>query len=121
MPTKTKRAARAQRRARIRSRVYGTAERPRLSVYRSNAEIYAQVIDDDRGHTIAAASSLDGDAALDTDDATKSDVAHKVGELVAERAKEAGVDAVVFDRGGFRYAGRVKALADGVREGGLDL
>ncbi len=120
MPTKTKRAARAQRRARIRSRVYGTAERPRMSVYRSNAEIYAQVIDDDRGHTIAAASSLDDDAAP-AEDTTKSGVAHRVGELVAERAKEAGVSAVVFDRGGFRYAGRVKALAEGAREGGLDL
>jgi large subunit ribosomal protein L18 len=121
MPTKTKRAARAQRRKRIRSRVYGTAERPRLSVYRSNAEIYAQVIDDDRGHTLAAASSLDGDAAVDEEEATKSDAARRVGELVAERAKEAGVSAVVFDRGGDRFAGRGRALAAGAREGGLDL
>jgi large subunit ribosomal protein L18 len=117
-PTK-KRRARQQRHARIRRKIHGTAERPRLSVYRSNSEIYAQVIDDDRGHTLAAASSLDGDAEVDGE--TKTDVARKVGELVAERAKDAGVDTVVLDRGGFRYAGRVQALAEGAREGGLDL
>ncbi len=114
-----KREARRRRHMRIRKDVHGTAERPRLSVYRSNAHIYAQLIDDDSGHTLVAASSLDGDTGLNGD-GTKTDVARRVGELVAERAKEAGIEAVVFDRGGFRYAGRVKALAEGARGSGLE-
>ncbi len=103
---------------RVAQKVRGTAERPRLSVYRSNAHIYAQVIDDDRAHTLAAASSLPGDVGPDGED--KTDVARRVGESLAERARDAGVDRVVFDRGGFRYAGRIKALAEGAREGGLE-
>ncbi|MGH3442441.1 MAG: 50S ribosomal protein L18 [Nitriliruptorales bacterium] len=120
MDPRKKRAGRARRHERIRSHLRGTAARPRLAVYRSNAHIYAQVVDDDRGHTLAAASSLEGDAGAGSG-TSKSDVAKRVGETLAERAKAAGIDAVVFDRGGFRYAGRVRALAEGAREGGLDL
>ena len=114
----TKYAARRRRRGRIRKRIHGTAARPRLSVYRSNVHIYAQLIDDDQGHTLAAASSKD--AGLTPDEDGKVGVAREVGKLIAERAKDAGVDHVVFDRGGNRYAGRIAALADAAREGGLE-
>jgi large subunit ribosomal protein L18 len=107
--------SRRRRHRRIRGKVSGTAERPRLAVSRSNMRIYAQVIDDDRGHTLAAAGSHE--AALR--DLPKGAAAAEVGKLVAARAKAAGVEAVVFDRGGYRYHGRVQALADGAREGGL--
>ncbi len=106
---------RDRRRKRIRGRVHGTAERPRLSVFRSNARIYAQVIDDVDGRTLAAAGSIE--AALR--DSSKTEAATEVGRLLAERAKAAGVTKVVFDRGGYLYHGRVKALADGARDGGL--
>ena len=96
----------------------GTGERPRLAVYRSNRYIYAQVIDDEAGHTLVAASSQE--PALRTKTLTV-DTAAEVGKLVASRAKEAGIDTVVFDRGGFKYHGRVKALAEAAREGGLKL
>ena len=107
---------RARRRRRIRKKIRGSAARPRLSVYRSNKHIYAQVIDDDGGSTIAQASSreLGQKGSLKTAEASKS-----VGKLVAERAKEAGVEEVAFDRGGYLYHGRVKSLAEGAREGGL--
>ena len=111
---------RKRRHVRVRAKVSGTPQRPRLNVFRSSAHIYAQVIDDTRGHTVVAASDLEGvvkDRA--GDGATKSARAKVVGQVVAERAKEAGVDAVVFDRGGFLYHGRVRAVADGAREGGL--
>jgi large subunit ribosomal protein L18 len=98
--------------------VHGTGERPRLAVYRSNRYIYAQVIDDEAGHTLVAASSQE--PALRTKTLTV-DTAAEVGKLVASRAKEAGIDTVVFDRGGFKYHGRVKALAEAAREGGLKL
>ena len=98
--------------------MHGTGERPRLAVYRSNRYIYAQVIDDEAGHTLAAASSQE--PALRTKSLTV-DTAAEVGKLVASRAKEAGIDTVVFDRGGFKYHGRVKALAEAAREGGLKL
>jgi large subunit ribosomal protein L18 len=112
--------ARKRRHKRIRARVYGTAERPRLNIYRSLANIYAQVIDDDAGHTIVSASTIDGEIAQKIDDEmTKSDAAKVVGEVLAQRAKAAGVEHVVFDRGGFRYQGRVAALADAAREAGL--
>ncbi len=113
----SKRESRLRRHARIRQHVQGTPDKPRLSVYRSNAHTYAQLIDDIRGHTVAAASTLEEE--IDTS-VTKTDAARQVGERIAERARAAGVDTVVFDRGGFRYAGRVKALAEGAREGGLD-
>jgi large subunit ribosomal protein L18 len=115
----TKRTARRRRHERLRRKVRGTAERPRLAVYRSNAGIYAQVIDDRAGKTLVAASSLDKDLTVDGEG--KKGVAAAVGKLVAERAKAAGISAVVFDRGGNRYMGRVAALADAAREGGLKL
>ena len=112
-----KRVLRERRRRRIRKKVKGTAERPRLSVFRSNRHIYAQVIDDQRGHTLAAASTLE--KGLDLAGMKKSEQARMVGKLIAERARQAGVEAVVFDRGGNLYHGRVKALAEAAREGGL--
>jgi large subunit ribosomal protein L18 len=111
-----KRAHREKRRKRVRRKIAGTAERPRLSVYRSNVHIYAQLIDDERGHTIAAADSREiGEAE------NRKDAARKVGELVARKAADAGVEEVVFDRGGNKYHGRIAALAEGAREGGLKL
>jgi large subunit ribosomal protein L18 len=115
MSVKTKPQARLRRRRRVRAKVRGTAERPRLSVFRSNKGIQAQVIDDVAGHTLAAVSWTEADLkTLGTMDQAK-----KAGELLAERAKSAGVETVVFDRGGYRFHGRVKALADGARESGL--
>lgn len=108
---------RDRRHRRVRRKVHGTAARPRLAVFRSNRYIYAQVIDDASGHTLAAASSQEADlrgAPLNVDTAAR------VGELVATRAKEAGVSAVVFDRGGYKFHGRVKALADAARQAGLE-
>lgn len=109
-------AARERRRRRVRGKVSGTAERPRLSVARSNSRIYAQIIDDDKGHTLAAAGSTEADLK----GLAKSDAAAAVGKLVAERARSAGVEAIVFDRNGYKYHGRVKTLADAAREGGLN-
>ncbi len=118
-----KNETRQKRHARVRKRVQGTPERPRLNIYRSSNNIYAQVIDDLAGRTLAAASSLD--ASLRGDKPAKStggniDAAKSVGSLIAERAKSAGVTKVVFDRGGYLYHGRVQALADAARENGLD-
>lgn len=112
-----KRVARRRRHERVRRHIRGTAERPRLSVYRSNTGIYAQVIDDTRGHTLAAASSLD--KGLEPEGEGKIGVSRAVGKLVAQRAQAAGITRVVFDRGGNRYHGRVKALAEAAREAGL--
>ena len=109
---------RARRHRRVRKKVSGTAERPRLAVFRSNSHIYAQVIDDVAGHTIAAASTAD--ASLRSGATGNLEAATNVGTLLAERAKAAGVERVVFDRGGFRYHGRVAALADAARAGGLE-
>ena len=116
---KSKTAAKGRRHARLRKRVTGTGERPRLVVTRSARHVFVQVVDDTQGRTLASASTMEGD--LRTFDGDKSAKARKVGELLAERAKKAGVEAVVFDRGGNRYAGRVAAIADGAREGGLSL
>ncbi len=117
---KRKSAARKRRHYRSRKHIMGTAERPRLAVYRSLVAIYAQVIDDQSGHTLASASTIDREVAKKiTDDMSKTDQAKLVGEVLASRAKAVGVDEVVFDRGGFRYQGRVAALADAAREGGL--
>ena len=110
--------ARKRRQFLVRKKVAGTSERPRLVVFRSSKHIVAQVIDDSKGHTLVAASSVESD--LRGADGTKSDKSVKVGELVAQRAKEAGISAVVFDRGGNRYAGRIAKLADAAREGGLE-
>jgi large subunit ribosomal protein L18 len=111
---------RQRRHLRVRAKVSGSAERPRLNVFRSSAHIYAQVIDDTQGHTLVAASSLEPDVLSRLGDGkTKMDKAKVVGALVGERAKAAGIDSVVFDRGGYKYHGRVKAVADGAREAGL--
>ncbi len=109
--------ARKRRHTRVRKRVKGTPARPRLAVFRSNKYIYAQVIDDVAGLTLAAASSLEGDLRAKN---LTVETAGEVGKLVAERAKQAGIDAVVFDRGGFPFHGRIKALAEGAREAGLE-
>ena len=114
---KIKATRRRRRRMGIRKRIVGGPGRPRLSVYRSLNHIYAQVIDDLAGRTIASASTREAD--LGAGSTGNADAAKKVGEAIAKRAKEQGVDTVVFDRGGFRYHGRIKALADAAREGGL--
>ncbi len=116
--TKDKQRARARRHYRVRKLVAGTAERPRLAVFRSNKHISAQVIDDRSGRTLAAASTVESDLRGGATGNIES--AKKVGALVAQRAKEAGVSRVVFDRGGFLYHGRVAALADAAREAGLE-
>jgi large subunit ribosomal protein L18 len=115
-----KRQARYTRHTRVRGRVEGTPERPRLNVFRSLANIYVQVIDDQKGHTLVSASSLDKDVASQIEGKTKSETAKIVGQVVAQRAKDAGISKVVFDRGGYKYHGRVAALAEGAREGGLE-
>ena len=119
MPSVAKlaRMRRQRRHQRIRNRVHGTAERPRLNVFRSSAHIHVQIIDDVAGHTLAAASSLEGPA---REAGTKTDKARVVGRLAAERARERGITKVVFDRGGYLYHGRVKAVADGARAAGLE-
>ncbi len=110
---------RERRRRRIRMKVSGTPERPRLSVFRSTDQIYAQLIDDVSGHTLVSASSIDKELKAQMDGKTKSEQATVVGKTVAERALATGIEQAVFDRGGFLYHGRIKALADGAREGGL--
>jgi large subunit ribosomal protein L18 len=117
--SKNKQAARARRQLRIRKRITGTAARPRLVVNRSARHMFVQVVDDSRGVTVASASTMEAD--LRSFEGDKSAKAKRVGELVAERAKAAGIEAVVFDRGGNRYHGRIAAVADGAREGGLAL
>jgi large subunit ribosomal protein L18 len=110
--------ARSHRHSRVRKKVAGTAERPRLAVFRSNKHIYAQLIDDVAGKTLVSASALDADAAKE---GKKQDVAKSVGTLLGKRAKDAGIQAVVFDRGGYQYHGRVAQVAAGAREAGLTL
>jgi large subunit ribosomal protein L18 len=117
---KSRSAARERRHTRVRTRILGTAERPRLNVYRSLSDIYVQVIDDGLGKTIVAASSIDRELRSQLSGLNKTEQARKVGQEVAVRAREKGILKVVFDRGGYRYIGRVKALADGAREGGLE-
>lgn len=110
----------ARRHRRVRARISGTAQRPRLNVFRSLTNIYAQVIDDISGHTLASASTIDREIAGQVEGKSKVEAAKIVGQALAQRAKAAGVGAVVFDRGGYRYHGRVAALAEGAREGGLE-
>jgi large subunit ribosomal protein L18 len=116
---KSRTQARVRRHARVRKNLTGSSARPRLNVFRSLAEIYAQIIDDEAGCTLVSASTIDHDLRSRMDGLKKTEQARMVGQVLAERAKEKGIDEVVFDRGGFRYIGRVKALADGAREGGL--
>ena len=119
MAITSKAAARGRRHARLRKKIVGTATRPRLVVTRSSRHVFVQVVDDSVGRTVASASTLEADLRAFAGDKTAK--ARKVGELVAERAKKAGIDTVVFDRGGNKYAGRVAAIAEGAREGGLEL
>jgi large subunit ribosomal protein L18 len=116
---KSRSEARVRRHAHVRIRVSGTATRPRLNVFRSLAEIYAQVIDDETGRTIASASTIDAILREKLTGLKKSEQAQLVGKEIAERAKAKGITEVVFDRGGYQYMGRVKALAEAAREGGL--
>jgi large subunit ribosomal protein L18 len=116
MAVVTKPQQRLRRRRRVRAKVRGTAERPRLSVFRSNRGVFAQLIDDDRGHTLASVSWTEPELAK----LGPKEQAKRAGELLASRAKDAGVTACVFDRGGYQFHGRVEALAEGAREGGLE-
>ena len=115
----TRREGRITRHRRVRKKVHGTAARPRLAVFRSNKHVVAQVIDDDSGRTLAAASTAESDQRA-AGNGSSVDAATRIGRLIAERAKAAGIDTVVFDRGGFKYHGRVAAVADGARSGGLE-
>jgi large subunit ribosomal protein L18 len=111
--------ARARRHSRVRKNLLGTADRPRLNVFRSLSGIYVQVIDDQSGKTLISASTVDRDLRDKLKGMKKADQAKMIGQTIAERAKNRGIQSVVFDRGGYRYIGRIKALADGAREGGL--
>jgi len=117
--TKTPRAARRRRHVRVRKTVSGSPQRPRLAVFRSLQHIYAQIIDDTAGHTLVAATDIESNLRSAAADKKKSDVARLVGEELAKKAKDKGITTVVLDRGGFKYHGRVKALAEGARKGGL--
>jgi large subunit ribosomal protein L18 len=119
MAKKSRSDARKSRHARVRKHVFGTDQRPRLNVFKSLSGIYAQVIDDIEGNTLVSASTVDKELREKTKGMKKTEQAKAIGKAVAERAKSKGIESVVFDRGGFRYVGRVKALADGAREGGL--
>lgn len=119
MAVKSKSAARTRRHTRLRKKIVGTEQRPRLVVTRSARHVFVQVVDDSKGRTVASASTMEAD--LRAFEGDKTAKAKKVGELVAERAKQAGIESVVFDRGGNKYAGRVAAIADGAREAGLSL
>jgi len=119
MANKNRSLARERRHLRVRKHVFGTTQRPRLAVFKSLLGIYAQVIDDMEGHTLISASTVDKELREKMKGMKKSEQAKAIGQAVAERAKSKGITTVVFDRGGFRYVGRVKALADGAREGGL--
>ena len=117
--THTPRAARRRRHVRVRERLSGTPDKPRLAVFRSLNHIYAQIIDDTAGHTLAFATDLEADVKSKRDGKKKLELAGLVGEVLAKKAKEKGIATVVFDRGGFKYHGRVKAFADAARKGGL--
>ena len=119
MDAKTKRQARIRRHRRVRKQIVGTAERPRLAVFRSNRHIYVQLIDDVAGRTLAAASTLEKGAEIERPGSV--DAARTVGTALADRAKQVGIERVVFDRGGFKYHGRVAAVADAAREAGLEV
>jgi large subunit ribosomal protein L18 len=117
---KLKRAQRERRHTRVRAKLAGSPARPRLNVYRSLSNIYAQVIDDESGTTLVSASTIDNEVQKQLEGKKKTDAAKVVGQVVAQRAKDAGITTVVFDRGGYRYHGRVAALAEGAREAGLE-
>ena len=117
---KKKRLARERRHRRVRKKVFGTTERPRLNVYRSLKHIYGQVIDDNAGHTLVSASTVDGEVLAELGKKSRTEQAYLVGQVLARRAREAGINSVIFDRGGWAYHGRVKALAEGARKEGLE-
>jgi large subunit ribosomal protein L18 len=117
---KDKNEHRKRRQRRVRAKVYGTAARPRLNVFRSLGNIFVQVIDDDKGHTLVSASTIDTEIAPQIEGKSKTDAARFVGKVLGERAKNAGISKVVFDRASFQYHGRVAALAEGAREAGLE-
>ena len=120
MAKKTRNEARIRRHRSVRKKIFGTPERPRMNVFRSSAEIYVQIIDDLQGHTMASASSIDAELSGDMQGLSNIEKAQKVGQAIAERAKKIGIEQVVFDRGGYKYIGRVKAMAEAAREGGLE-
>ncbi|NLN69190.1 MAG: 50S ribosomal protein L18 [Chloroflexi bacterium] len=120
MAKKSRNEARLRRHFRVRKKIFGTPERPRMNVFRSSKEIYVQLIDDHRGHTLVFASSIDAELRSKMDGLSTTEQAQKVGQAIAERAKKVGINQVVFDRGGYKYIGRVKALAEAAREGGLE-
>ncbi len=120
MKVKSRNAARKKRHLRVRRRLEGTAQRPRLNIFRSSSHIYAQIIDDESGHTLLAASSLDPEVRVSLAYGGNTDAARQVGELLARRALDQNIRQVVFDRGGYKYHGRIAALADAAREIGLD-
>lgn len=117
---KSRSAARRRRHTRVRQKIGGTSGRPRLNVFRSLSEIYAQVINDESGETLVSASTIDKDLRSEMENKNKVEQARLVGEVIADRAKEKGIERVVFDRGGYKYTGRVRALAEGARKGGLE-
>jgi large subunit ribosomal protein L18 len=117
---KKKRLARQRRHRRVRRKVVGTAERPRLNVYRSLKHIYGQIIDDNAGHTLVSASTVDGEVLAELEEKGKTQQAYIVGQVLARRAREKGINNVVFDRGGWAFHGRIKALAEGARAEGLE-
>jgi large subunit ribosomal protein L18 len=119
-PEVNRREARDRRRKHVRKKVFGTPERPRLNVFRSLNHIYAQVIDDTQGHTLVSASTVDAGVREQVSDKTKTEQARVVGQVLGERALDKGIKKVVFDRAGYKFHGRVKALADAAREAGLD-
>ncbi len=116
----TRREARARRQSRVRQKIAGTAQRPRLNVFRSLSQMYAQVIDDGAGRTMVSASTLEADVKTRGEGLNKTEQAKLVGTLIAERAREKGIQQVIFDRGGYRYHGRVRALAEAARQAGLE-
>jgi large subunit ribosomal protein L18 len=117
---KRKYDARKKRHSRLRAHVAGTADKPRMNIYRSQDHIYVQVIDDKAGHTLASASTIDKEVMAQLTGKSKVEAAKIVGKVAGERAKKAGIEKIVFDRGGYRYHGRVQAIADGAREAGLE-
>ena len=120
MAKKSRNEARLRRHRRVRKKIFGTPEKPRMNVFRSSQEIYVQLIDDFRGYTLASASSIDQELRPQMEGLSNTEKAQKVGQTIAERANEIGIDQVVFDRGGYKYIGRVKALAEAARAGGLE-
>jgi large subunit ribosomal protein L18 len=120
MAKKSRNEARLRRHRRVRKNIFGTPDRPRMNIFRSSNEIYVQIIDDFQGHTLASASSIDVELSPQMEGQSNIEQAKLVGKAIAERAKKVGIGQVVFDRGGYKYIGRVKALAEAAREGGLE-